>query len=240
VSGEARTCGIGARLSAVRERIAAAARRAGRAPDAVTLVGVAKQQPAAVVAAAVRAGLGCVGENFAQEARAKIPAVREMLAGAGVAVPRWHFIGQLQQNKARLVAPLFDCVESVDRLALAAELDRRAAAAGRTLDVLLQVNVSGEAQKGGVAPGELPGLVDAVSALGHLRLRGLMAIPEASDDPEASRPAFARLRALRDALGRPEVVELSMGMSADFEVAIEEGATLVRVGTALFGAREAR
>ncbi len=230
---------IARRLAAVQGRIDAAAKRAGRAPGEITLVGVSKRQRSERIAEAVAAGLTHVGENFAQEARDKLHAVAAELRAEQLAAPRWHFIGRLQQNKARLVAPIFDCVESVDRSELAIELDRRAAATGRRLDVLLQVNLSSEAHKGGAEPDELPALVDAVSALAHLRLRGLMLVPAAAADPEQTRPAFARLRALRDGLQRPELVELSMGMSADFEVAIEEGATLVRVGSAIFGEREA-
>jgi hypothetical protein len=158
-----------------------------------------------------------------------------------VATPRWHFVGRLQRNKVRLAAQLFDVFESVDRLALAEALSAAAVAAGRTLEVLLQVNVSGEAQKGGVAPGELAALARAAAALPGLQLTGLMAIPAEGAEPEAARPAFATLRELRDGLCRAEpgltLAQLSMGMSADFEVAIEEGATSVRVGTALFGAR---
>jgi pyridoxal phosphate enzyme (YggS family) len=229
-----------ARLGAVRERIARASARAGRRAEDVTLVGVSKRQPAEAVAALVAAGLAHCGENFVQEAREKIPRVAELL-GAGARMPRWHFIGRLQTNKAKHAAALFDVVEAVDRHELARALDAQAAAAARTLDVLLQVNVSGEAQKGGVAPGELPALAEAVARCAHLRLTGLMTVPAAAERPEDARPAFARLRELRDGLclrlGGLTLPELSMGMSADFEVAIEEGATIVRVGTALFGAR---
>jgi pyridoxal phosphate enzyme (YggS family) len=225
----------------VQGRIARAASRAGRRPEQITLVGVAKRQPAEAVAAAASAGLVHVGENFVQEARAKIARVAE-LRGLSAAPLVWHFVGRLQTNKAKLAAALFDQVESVDRTELAHALDRHAAALGRTLDVLLQVNVSGEAQKGGAEPGALAELAAAVGACAQLRLRGLMTVPAASEDPEASRPAFARLRELRDALCRAApgltLPELSMGMSADLEVAIEEGATIVRVGTALFGPRE--
>jgi len=227
------------RLAAVRQRIARAAARAGRSADAVTLVGVSKRQPASAVAEAVRAGLGHCGESFAQEARDKLPEVARLLGDA--ARPRWHFVGRLQRNKARLVAAAFDCVESVDRASLALELDRRAGDAERRLDVLIQVNLSGEPQKGGVEPAALPALLDAAAGLVHLRVSGLMTVPAAAGGAEAARPVFAGLRELRDRLaaeGRPELVELSMGMSADFEVAIEEGATLVRVGTAIFGARD--
>jgi pyridoxal phosphate enzyme (YggS family) len=231
---------IAARLAAVQARIAEAASRAGRPADAVTLVGVTKRHPAPAVAEAIRAGLTCCGESFAQEARDKLPEVARVL-GPEVPPPRWHFVGRLQRNKARLVATSFDCVESVDRVSLATELDRRAGEAGRRLEVLIQVNLSGEAQKGGVEPAELPALLDAAAGLVHLRVSGLMTVPAAAGGPEAARPVFAGLRQLRERLaaeGHSELVDLSMGMSADFEVAIEEGATLVRVGTAIFGPRE--
>jgi pyridoxal phosphate enzyme (YggS family) len=164
-----------------------------------------------------------------------------MLEESGHKAPRWQFIGQLQRNKARLVARDFDVIQTVDRESLGAELDRRAERLSRHLEVLLQVDLSGEERKGGAAPEDLPALLAASRRWPHLRVSGLMAIPEPSLDPEASRPAFARLRELRDALrehpGGEHLVELSMGMSQDFEVAIEEGATIVRIGTAIFGAR---
>jgi pyridoxal phosphate enzyme (YggS family) len=236
---------VGDRLESLRRRIAAAARRVGRDPASVVLLGVAKRQPPERVAAAVRAGVDHLGENYVQEAREKQRRVSELVAAAGPAPaspPRWHLIGRLQRNKARLAVELFDVVETVDREDLARELARRAAAAGRRLDVLLQVNASREPQKGGVAPEALPALLRACGELASLRVAGLMTVPAASPDPEAARPAFAQLRALRDTLrdapGGTHLAELSMGMSADFEVAIEEGATIVRIGTALFGPRE--
>jgi pyridoxal phosphate enzyme (YggS family) len=236
------TAGVRDRLAAVRERLAAAAARAGRDPADIALVGVSKRKPAALVVEAVGAGLTHVGESYAQEALVKLPEAREALAAAGLPQPRWHFIGRLQRNKARQVAPLFDLVESVDRASLAEELDRRAAQAGRTLPILLQVDTSREPQKGGTAPESLVELLAASSAWQHLRVEGLMTIPAAASDPESARPAFARLRALRDELrgqpGAQSLRELSMGMSGDYEVAIEEGATIIRVGTAIFGPRE--
>lgn len=225
----------------LRERIAAAARRAGRDPSDVTLVGVTKRVPAERVAEALRAGLAVLGESYVQEARVKAEALAALL-GPGGPRPRWRLIGRLQRNKARDAVALFDAVETLDREDLAAELERRAAAAGRSLEVLLQVNLSEEPQKGGVAAEGLPALLSACAGLAHLHVAGLMTVPAASPDPEDSRPVFARLRALaatlRDTPGGGALRELSMGMSADFEVAIEEGATLVRVGTALFGPRE--
>jgi pyridoxal phosphate enzyme (YggS family) len=232
---------LAARLAAAQERLTAAAQRARRRPEEIVLLGVAKRKPAELVAAAVRAGLRDVGENYVQEARAKIPVVRAMLENSGHEAPRWHFVGQLQRNKARAVASDFHAVQTVDRESLGTELNRRAQRLSRTLDVLLQVDLSGEAGKGGARPDDLPDLLAASRAWRHLRVTGLMAIPAPADDPEASRPAFARLRALRDALrelsGGEHLTELSMGMSGDFEVAIEEGATIVRLGTAIFGAR---
>jgi len=206
----------------------------------VLLVGASKRQPPERVAAAVRAGVGHLGENFAQEARDKRDAVHALL-GEEAASPRWHMIGRLQRNKAALALRVFDCIESVDRPELARALDRRASAAGIRLEVLLQVDVSGEAQKAGAPPDALPALLAACAALPALDVRGLMAIPAAPASAEDARPAFARLRALRDTLSREPggeaLRELSMGMSGDFQVAVEEGATRVRIGTALFGER---
>jgi pyridoxal phosphate enzyme (YggS family) len=178
---------------------------------------------------AIAAGVAALGENRVQEAKEKIEAL-------GRPVP-WHLIGSLQTNKARDAVRLFDWVHSVDRLDLAQELSRRAHAAERTLNVLLQVNLGDEPQKGGVAVAELKSLHEVVAALPSLSVRGLMAIPPATEQPEQARPYFRRLRELRDELG---LEHCSMGMSADYEVAIEEGATMVRVGTAIFGPRAPR
>jgi pyridoxal phosphate enzyme (YggS family) len=220
---------IRANLERVGEAIARACQRSGRRPDDVQLIAVSKTMPVERIRAAVAAGATALGENRVQEARDKIDAL-------GHPVP-WHLIGSLQTNKARDAARLFDWVQSVDRLELAEELDRRAHAAGRTLNVLLQVNLGDEPQKGGVAVDEVKRLLDGMAGLGSLRALGLMAIPPHAEDPEATRPHFRKLRELAQALGLPH---LSMGMSADFEVAIEEGATIVRVGTAIFGARTSR
>jgi hypothetical protein len=234
--------GVAARLTRVRAHIERAAERAGRCADAVTLVGVAKLHPARDVADAVRAGLEVVAENYLQEAQAKIPEVAALLAAEGRPPPRWHFVGHFQRNKARHLAGLFEVVQTVDSVALGAELDRRAAAQGRRLAVLFQVNLSGEPQKGGVAPQALATLVEASGAWDSLDPIGLMTLPAPAADPEATRPAFAGLRELLEkAPGLPRggrLRELSMGMSGDFEVAIEEGATIVRVGSAIFGSRE--
>jgi pyridoxal phosphate enzyme (YggS family) len=227
---------IESRLASVRERIADAAARVGRKPEAITLVGVAKRKSAELIVAAVRAGLRDLAENYVQEAAAKIPAVNAELSAAGLAAPRWHFVGQLQRNKAREVVRLFDAVASVDRERLGTELERRAVQEDRQLDAL-----SGEPQKGGVEPAALPELLEASTRWSRLRVAGLMTVPAVEADPEDSRPDFARLRALRDELrggpGGEHLSELSMGMTGDFEIAIEEGATIVRIGTAIFGPR---
>jgi len=232
---------IEGRLAAVRGRIAAAAARAGRDPAGIALVGVAKRKSSDLIVAAARAGLRDLAENYVQEAVAKIPGVNAELAGAGLALPRWHFVGQLQRNKARDVVRLFDVIASVDRESLGEEIERRAKLEDRNLDALLQVNLGGEPQKGGVDAAALPKLLEASTRWSRLRITGLMSVPAATEDPEDSRPAFAQLRALRDELrdkpGGEHLCELSMGMTGDFEIAIEEGATIVRVGTAIFGAR---
>lgn len=232
---------IADRLSRIHERIAGAARRAGRSPDDVRLVAVSKRQPVERIAAAVRAGVRDLGENRVQEARDKRAAVLAAIGDA--ARPRWHLVGSLQRNKAGLATELFDSIETVDRESLAASLARHAREASRRVPVLLQVNISREPQKGGVAPERAAELLAACREHDSLAWVGLMGIPAANRDPEASRAAFAQLRALRDTLqGQPggdSLRALSMGMSGDFEVAIEEGATSIRVGTALFGERDA-
>ncbi|MBI2159964.1 MAG: YggS family pyridoxal phosphate-dependent enzyme [Candidatus Rokubacteria bacterium] len=216
-------------LERVRQRIARAAERAGRRAESVLLIGVSKTVEVARIRDAVAAGLPALGENRVQEARAKI-------AELGRPVP-WHLVGQLQTNKAKDAVELFDLIHSLDRLELARELDRRARQRGRPVEVLVQVNLAGEAQKGGVAPEALGALLDAAAGLDHVRVRGLMAIPPESPDPEDARPWFRTLGKLGK---RHALPELSIGMSGDFEVAIEEGATMIRVGTAIFGARPPR
>jgi hypothetical protein len=199
----------------------------------VTVVAVTKGHGPEAVVAAWQVGLGIVGENRVQEALAKQDAVPECPV-------EWHLIGSLQRNKARHAVGRFGLIHSVDRTSLARELDRRIPAAARQA-VLVQVNCSGESQKGGVAPGELPALLDAIRALPRLVVRGLMTMAALEEDPEAARPAFRRLRELRDAMTARghDLPELSMGMSGDFPVAVEEGATMVRLGTVLFGERTA-
>ena len=223
------------RLDEVRSRIAAAERRSGRPHGAVTLVGVSKTVGAEVVREAVGLGLADLGENRVQEAEAKITAVGRDRA-------RWHLVGHLQRNKAGRAVELFDRIHSVDDIELALALSRRAGAAGRTLPVLAEVNVSGEATKFGVAPRDLEPLLERIAALPGLRLDGLMTVGPPVDVPGEARAGFERLRELRDRAERAlglRLPELSMGMSGDFEVAVEEGSTLVRVGTAIFGSRPA-
>jgi PLP dependent protein len=212
------------RVAAVQARIREAAARARRDPSEITLVAVTKIFPAEAVREAWQLGLRVFGENYVQEFEEKRPALAD-LEGA-----RFHLIGHLQSNKARKAAELFDAVQTVDSAKLARRLDE----AGKLLDVMLEVKLSPEQAKSGAAPEELPALIDALAACRNLRLLGLMTMPPWSDDPEVSRPYFRRLRELAVRHG---LRELSMGMSHDLEAAIEEGATYVRVGTALFGRR---
>ena len=219
-------------LAAVQDRIAAACAQAGRDPAEVTLLAVSKNHPADSVAEAVRLGLTLFGENRVQEAKAKIP------LSPGRA--RWHFIGHLQSNKARDAVALFETIESVDSLALAAELQKQAEKQAKTVKMLLEVNVAGESSKFGWNPERLLAEFEQLNAFSRLELHGLMTVAPYTTDAEKVRPVFRRLRELRDrcadVLGAPLPV-LSMGMSGDLEVAIQEGATIVRVGTALFGPR---
>ncbi len=213
------------RLAAVRERIARAAERAGRDPAGILLLAVTKLFPATVIHEAYAAGLRDFGENYVQEFERKAPEVAS-LAGA-----RFHLIGHLQSNKSQKAAELFQGIQTVDSPRLA----RRLEATGRALEVMLEVKLSPEQAKSGAAPAELPELIAAVRECPHLRLLGLMTMPPWSDDPEASRGYFRQLRELAE---RHALAHLSMGMSHDLEAAIEEGATCVRVGTALFGRRK--
>ncbi|WP_116318087.1 YggS family pyridoxal phosphate-dependent enzyme [Cupriavidus sp. P-10] len=225
---------IAANLQAVNQRIAAAAQQAGRQPGDIALLAVSKTVSADRVRAAAEAGQLAFGENYVQEGVEKIAVladVRDRL--------QWHFIGPLQSNKTRLVAEHFDWVHAIDRLKIAERLSAQRPAGMAPLQVCLQVNISGEASKSGVAPAEVPALAQAVAALPGLRLRGLMAIPEPEDDPAAQRRPFAAMRALLGTLRENglDLDTLSMGMSGDMEAAIAEGATMVRIGTAIFGAR---
>ncbi|HPV49522.1 MAG TPA: YggS family pyridoxal phosphate-dependent enzyme [Smithellaceae bacterium] len=225
---------ITANIADIRERITRAALRAGRNPESIRLMAVCKTVGAERVRQALDAGITLFGENYVQEAREKIPLVGE--------AAEWHMIGHLQTNKAKYVANLFEWIHSVDRHELAQELDKRAARTGRRLNVLMEVNVSGEVSKNGIEPQRAAGLARQISVLPNLHLRGLMTMPPYSDNPEDSRPYFVALRNLRDEITRAAIPgismdELSMGMTDDFEVAIEEGATIVRVGRAIFGER---
>ena len=225
---------IAANLEEISGRIAAAARAAGREPDSVRLVAVSKTRPAADVCEAFSAGQVVFGENYVQE-------LTEKAAGLDIPV-EWHFIGHLQSNKVRQIAGLVTMIHSVDRLSLAEEISRQWGKVGRSCDCLVQVNISGEATKSGTTEAEALELVRAVGGLPHIRVRGLMTMPPFFDDPEAARPFFAELKRLSQQIDRERIpgvamAELSMGMSGDFEAAIQEGATLVRVGTSIFGAR---
>jgi len=230
---------IADRAERVRERIAGACAHAGRDPAGVTLVAITKTHPPETVRAAVAAGLADLGENRVQELVAKSDVVPGASAGGPV---RWHLVGHLQRNKARDAAERADLFHALDSLALAEALDRRAGAAGRVLPCLVQVNVSGEGTKSGVAPAETHALVDAAARLANLQVTGLMTIAapaeRAGDLDRIVRPQLATLRELRDAYrGAAPLTLLSMGITGDLEVAVEEGATHVRVGTALFGER---
>ncbi len=225
---------IAANLAQIHDRIAAACARAGRDPRSVRLVAVSKTKPAADIEAAAAAGQTLFGESYVQEFVAKTEAVRLPV--------EWHFIGALQSNKVKYLRGKVALIHSVDRFSLAAEISRQWQKLGRSADILLQVNLGGEATKSGTDAADLLALARQVCALPALRVRGLMTLPPWEEDPEAVRPHFRRLRQLAEELSgydlpNLEMRELSMGMSHDFEVAIEEGATLVRVGTAIFGER---
>lgn len=225
-------------VAAVRERIAAAARRAGRNADEITLMAVSKTQPPERIREAYEAGLKVFGENRVQEFAGKVEDLRDLPAA------EWHMIGHLQTNKAAKTVELFRSIDSIDSLRLAEKLDAAARALGKKLDVLIEINVGGEAAKSGVAP-DSPALEELLSAAPRLEalvFRGLMTVPPFTEDPEGARPYFRKLSDLRDTIAARKLPnaamnELSMGMSHDFEVAIEEGSTCVRVGTAIFGER---
>jgi PLP dependent protein len=220
-------------LMSIQTRIRSACDRAGRSVDSVTLLAVSKTHPAETIKAATDLGLTLFGENKVQEAKAKIPNC------PGRA--RWHFIGHLQSNKCRDAVELFSMIQCVDSLAIAQEINKRAEQASKTMPVLLEINVAGEASKFGYKPEKMLTELNTLNQLPRLEIHGLMAIPPFSPVPEKSRPYFRTLRELKikaeDVLGAPLPV-LSMGMSDDFEIAIEEGSTMIRVGTALFGARQ--
>ena len=224
-----------ANYRAIVERIAVAAAKVGRDAREVRLLAASKSQPVESIRAALAAGVALVGENYVQEAEEK----KNLLAEAKV---EWHMIGHLQRNKAKLAVQVFDVVESLDNLALARELDKAAAKRSKIVRALIEVNLAGEESKAGVAKGDVAGLLEKIAGLAHVSVQGLMTVPPFRENLEEVRPYFRELRELRDSLNSlnlPHVRlnELSMGMTHDFTVAIEEGATIVRVGTALFGPR---
>jgi PLP dependent protein len=226
---------ISANLARIRERIARSAERAGRRAEEITIVAVTKTHPSGTILTAYEAGLRHFGENRVQEFENKVPALANLQA-------TWHLIGHLQSNKAARAARLFNRVDSVDSLALAQRLDAAAATENKRLGVLIEVHLSDETTKSGVSEAELPVLAESIATFPNLQLQGLMTIPPLQDDPESARPFFRKLAALRDQVARRNshsLPVLSMGMSHDFEIAIEEGATEIRPGTALFGARPA-
>ncbi|ROR01760.1 YggS family pyridoxal phosphate-dependent enzyme [Desulfosoma caldarium] len=229
---------IEANLSAILHQMEQACRRCGRDPHSVRLIGVTKQVSVEKIRQAAAAGLRCFGENYVQEGIRKIEALSDLYL-------EWHFIGRLQTNKVKHAVQRFSWIHTLDRLSLARELNKRAGNLGHRVSVLLQVHLGDEETKGGVAPDELEALFDEAQAMEWLEVRGLMAVPPYFEDPEAVRPFFRNLRQwlerLRLKASHPErMTELSMGMSHDFHVAIEEGATMIRVGTALFGPRTNR
>ncbi len=229
---------IADRVAAVRERIARAAERASRAPEGITLVAVSKTFPTETVRTAFAAGVRHFGENRVQEGEAKVTAL-DGLRSEGL---QWHLVGHLQSNKARKAVALFDVVQSVDSVELAERLGRAASEAGRTLRVLVQVDLAGETGKFGLPEAAVPGALERMRSIDGLRVGGLMVLPPFLDDPEDVRPYFQRLRTLRDRMAAEGLLDgddLSMGMSHDFEAAVEEGATIVRVGSAIFGERTA-
>jgi pyridoxal phosphate enzyme (YggS family) len=235
---------IAENLARVRERLARAERAAGRTSGSVRLVAVSKTKPPADVLAALAAGQLDFGENYAQELRDKRAAVAAQL-DPGAPAPRWHYIGPIQSNKVKYLAGKVALIHTVDAPALLEEMERRLGPGADVQECLVQVNVAAEAQKHGVAPAALPALLDAFAAHPRVRCMGLMLIPPLTEDPEAGRAHFAELRRLRDREAQQsragvDLRELSMGMSHDLEVAVGEGATLVRVGTAIFGAREGK
>lgn len=223
-------------IDSLRDRIKRTATGCGRDAAGIRLIGVSKTKPVQAVKMGIRAGLTDIGENYIQEARDKIAA----LSNENVT---WHFIGHLQSNKAKFAVSLFDWIQTVDSLKLARELNKQAEKHGKVQKILMEVNISGEDTKAGVSTGNAPALAAEISRLPNLSLRGLMTMPPLFNDPDAARPYFAALRQLGQAIADRtlpgvRMEELSMGMTGDFEVAIEEGATMIRIGTAIFGARE--
>ncbi len=227
---------VAANYQNIRARIGEAAARVGRDPNSVKLLAAAKSQSVEAISAAIAGGVALIGENYVQEAQEKKARLSEPA--------EWHMIGHLQRNKAKLAVQLFDLIESLDGIALARELDKEGRSRGKKVRVFVEVNVAGEESKSGIAKSAVASLMEGVAGLSHLRIEGLMTVPPFRENLEDVRPYFRELRELKDqlnALGLPnvELKELSMGMTHDYTVAIEEGATIVRVGTALFGPRKA-
>jgi pyridoxal phosphate enzyme (YggS family) len=231
---------IAGNLQAIKARIAAASTAAGRDPASVRLLAVSKTHPPALLAEACAAGQRAFGENYVQEAVAKMDALARLIGTDAARALEWHLIGPLQSNKTRIVAEHFACVHTIEREKIAHRLSEQRPAGLAPLQVLVQVNVSGEASKSGVAPQEVAALARAVAAMPRLQLRGLMAIPEPSDDAAIQRASFRAVRVLFERLVEDGLAldTLSMGMSDDMEMAIAEGATMVRIGTAIFGPRQ--
>jgi len=225
---------VGGNYRGILDRITAAAKKVRRDPREIRLLAAAKSQSVEAIRAALAAGVRLVGENYVQEAADKKRLISDSV--------EWHMIGHLQRNKVRAALDLFDVIESLDTLALARELDKEGEKRGKTIRVLVEVNLGGEESKSGVAKEQTQALMEALSELSHISIEGLMTVPPFRENLEAVRPYFRELRELRDQLGRlslpnVELKELSMGMTHDYTVAIEEGATIVRIGTALFGPR---
>ena len=224
-------------IARIRKQISVAAKRVGRDPENIKLVAVSKRKPAVLIQEAIDAGQMLFGENYVQEAQDKIPLLPK--------IANWHFIGHLQSNKAKIVAELFDVVETIDSKKIADGLEKHLAAFDRSMLGLIQVNIGREGQKSGVLPEDVEPLLQHTSELKHLKIVGLMAMPPFMSDAEAVRPYFTKMRILAEEmeekglLGQEDVTELSMGMSGDFPIAVEEGATMLRLGTALFGIRHA-
>ncbi len=222
-------------IKRLRERIAGCCARNGRNPEEITLLAVSKTFRAAHIREAVRAGVEDIGENYVQELVGK----RELLAEEPI---RWHFVGHLQRNKVKYIAPWIHMIQAVDSVALAREIDKRAAALDRTIDILLEVNTTGEESKFGVRPEGISELIEGMEGLQRIRIAGLMTIGPLLPDPEGSRPMFRQLRRLKEEVARRpqanvDIHHLSMGMTGDLEVALDEGATILRIGTAIFGSR---
>ena len=228
---------IAANINTIKQRITAAAARCNRAPDSIKLLAVTKTVPPVFIGKAIDAGITALGENYVQEAKEKVAIIGPRA--------QWHMIGHLQTNKAKYAVNLFNYIHSVDRMDLAWELDKRARLIGQKMNILIEVNVSGEKTKNGIPAAAAISLIKDVSKLENLSVRGLMTMAPYSTNPENSRPYFTDLRNLRDDIIRTGITgiqmdDLSMGMSDDFEIAIEEGATIIRIGRAIFGERESR